>query len=238
MNINPQFNYEVIEYNKDNISFAPIKKGSENDIAYDCKAKLLSSKTGKPIKSVLIKPKSSIAIPLGFSINQPDVIKVPILDNNMKKHNDFVDYINPEYFNSIRNYVDSKITYLANQIRGHSNLNTKVTDFPDIYDYIYDKEEKFSNYIELIPSSEIHSRSGLGFKKSIIAFNGQIDNLFNTELYCKLDNLSDEPQTIYFGDRICQLEMKLVWKPKVKLNKINNLNDIKATRGGFGSTGE
>lgn len=85
---------------------------------------------------------------------------------------------------------------------------------------------------------EVHSRSGLGFKNEIVAFNGQIDNSYNNQIYLKIFNDSDKPFIINFGDRIAQLEFKLVPLIKSNVNIVKTLEDLdKKNRGGFGSTG-
>lgn len=85
---------------------------------------------------------------------------------------------------------------------------------------------------------EVHSRSGLGFKNEIISFNGQIDNSYNNQIYLKIFNESDKPFVINFGDRIAQLEFKLVPLINHKVNKFKTLKELdKKNRSGFGSTG-
>lgn len=85
---------------------------------------------------------------------------------------------------------------------------------------------------------EVHSRSGLGFKSEIVVFNGQIDNSYNNQIYLKIFNESDKPFTINFGDRIAQLEFKLIPLINHKVNKFKTLKELdKKNRGGFGSTG-
>lgn len=88
------------------------------------------------------------------------------------------------------------------------------------------------------PSSEIHSRSGLAFNSNIKAFNGQIDNGYKKEIRVKLTNNGRKPFTIKYGDRIGQLEIKLVPEINVEKNIVESLSQLDmGNRGGFGSTG-
>ena len=102
------------------------------------------------------------------------------------------------------------------------------------FNYEYDNNKT----LELFPSSEVHSRSGLGFVSNIHAFNGQIDHTYNKEIRVKLTNNGEKPFIIKYGDRIGQLEIKLI--PNCNVNK-TTVNDLKSLdmgkRGGFGSTG-
>lgn len=102
------------------------------------------------------------------------------------------------------------------------------------FNYEYDNNKT----LELFPSSEVHSRSGLGFVSNIHAFNGQIDHTYNKEIRVKLTNNGEKPFIIKYGDRIGQLEIKLI--PNCNVNK-TTVNDLKSLdmrkRVGFGSTG-
>jgi dUTPase len=97
---------------------------------------------------------------------------------------------------------------------------------------------ELKDLLKLYPSSEVHSRSGLAFNSNIKAFNGQIDNTYQKEIRVKLTNNSRKPFTIKYGDRIGQLEIKLVPEINVEKNIVESLSQLDmGNRGGFGSTG-
>lgn len=84
---------------------------------------------------------------------------------------------------------------------------------------------------------QIGSRSGLMFKKSIMAFPGVIDSGYRGELGIILLNLGDALQTVDWGHRIAQLII-LPLAPEVQFSRCDRLVPSARGEGGFGSTGE
>lgn len=83
----------------------------------------------------------------------------------------------------------------------------------------------------------ISSRSGLGFKKNIIAFPGTIDNSYRGEIVIKLSQLTDEedPFIIEVGDRVAQGIVFSI--PNLSVSEGNVSTDTSRGDRGFGSTG-
>lgn len=93
--------------------------------------------------------------------------------------------------------------------------------------------------IKLIPCSQIQSRSGLGFKTSVVAFNGQIDNTYNKEILVKLTNESAHVRTIKKGEKIGQLRIDFIPFTEAEAIIVKSLEELQeGSRGGFGSTGK
>ena len=94
-------------------------------------------------------------------------------------------------------------------------------------------------YIELPPGYEcqIRPRSGLALKRGLTVLNspGTIDADYRGEVCVILANLSNEPQTIENGERVCQMVVArhstVEWKP------VEMLSDTTRGAGGFGHTG-
>lgn len=94
-------------------------------------------------------------------------------------------------------------------------------------------------YIELPPGFEcqIRPRSGLALKRGLTVLNspGTIDADYRGEVCVILANLSDTPQTIENGERICQMVVArhatVVWQ------LVEQLGDTERGAGGFGHTG-
>ena len=94
-------------------------------------------------------------------------------------------------------------------------------------------------YIELPPGYEcqIRPRSGLALKRGLTVLNspGTIDADYRGEVCVILANLSNEPQTIENGERVCQMVVArhsiVEWKP------VEELSDTTRGAGGFGHTG-
>lgn len=82
---------------------------------------------------------------------------------------------------------------------------------------------------------KVESRSGLGFKHSILAHPGIIDNGYRGDAGIKLYNLSDKDYEIKAGDRIAQFVIYLNIGMNVEWGQIQNTD-----RGekGFGSSGK
>ena len=84
---------------------------------------------------------------------------------------------------------------------------------------------------------QIRSRSGLAINHGIIVLNspGTIDQDFRGHLKIILANFGTEDYLIKQGDRIAQLVISSVVRPKIKL--VENLSATKRGIKGFGSTG-
>ena len=84
---------------------------------------------------------------------------------------------------------------------------------------------------------QIRSRSGLAINHGIIVLNspGTIDQDFRGHLKIILANFGTEDYLIKQGDRIAQLVISSVVRPKIKL--VENLSTTKRGIKGFGSTG-
>lgn len=84
---------------------------------------------------------------------------------------------------------------------------------------------------------QVRPRSGLALKHGITVLNtpGTIDSKYRGEIGVILMNLSDEPFTIYPGDRIAQMVFKKV--EKAILYQVNKLDEANDRGGGFGHSG-
>lgn len=85
--------------------------------------------------------------------------------------------------------------------------------------------------------AQIRPRSGLALKHGITCLNspGTIDSDYRGELKVILINLSDTEYTISKGERIAQMIVSKVEKAKWEL--VDELDETKRGRGGFGHTG-
>ena len=94
-------------------------------------------------------------------------------------------------------------------------------------------------YIELPPGYEcqIRPRSGLALKRGLTVLNspGTIDADYRGEVCVILANLSNEPQTIENGERVCQ--MVVAKHSTVQWQLVDALGDAERGAGGFGHTG-
>lgn len=94
-------------------------------------------------------------------------------------------------------------------------------------------------YIELPPGYEcqIRPRSGLALKRGLTVLNspGTIDADYRGEICVILANLSNEPQTIENGERVCQ--MIVARYSTVKWKQVDALCATERGEGGFGHTG-
>ena len=94
-------------------------------------------------------------------------------------------------------------------------------------------------YIELPPGYEcqIRPRSGLALKRGLTVLNspGTIDADSRGEVCVILANLSNEPQTIENGERVCQ--MVVAKHSTVQWQLVDALGDTERGAGGFGHTG-
>ena len=94
-------------------------------------------------------------------------------------------------------------------------------------------------YIELPPGYEcqIRPRSGLALKRGLTVLNspGTIDADYRGEVCVILANLSNEPQTIENGERVCQ--MVVAKHSTVQWQLVDALGDTERGAGGFGHKG-
>ena len=94
-------------------------------------------------------------------------------------------------------------------------------------------------YIELPVGYEaqIRPRSGLALKRGLTVLNtpGTIDADYRGEIGVILINLSNEPQTIESGERICQ--MVVARHEQVEWQPVEVLNESERNDGGFGHSG-
>ena len=81
---------------------------------------------------------------------------------------------------------------------------------------------------------DIRPRSGLFFKKGIICA-GTIDSDYRGNIKVCLRNLTDEPVTVLYGERIAQL--CIVPVELCEFLKVDELSDTDRGENGFGSTG-
>jgi len=84
---------------------------------------------------------------------------------------------------------------------------------------------------------QMRPRSGLALKNGITLANtpGTIDADYRGDIGVILENRGDKNFVVYPGDRIAQLVVCLVIKPKITV--CANLSVTKRGKGGFGSTG-
>ena len=82
---------------------------------------------------------------------------------------------------------------------------------------------------------KVESRSGLGFKHSILAHPGIIDNGYRGDAGIKLYNLGDKDYEIKAGDRIAQFVLYLNISMAIDWGKVE-LTD--RNEKGFGSSGK
>ena len=84
---------------------------------------------------------------------------------------------------------------------------------------------------------QIRPRSGLALKRGLTVLNtpGTIDADYRGEVCVIIVNLSNEPQTIEDGERICQ--MVVARHETVQWQLVEGLDDTERGAGGFGHTG-
>ncbi|MDR3153935.1 MAG: dUTP diphosphatase [Deltaproteobacteria bacterium] len=85
---------------------------------------------------------------------------------------------------------------------------------------------------------QVRPRSGTALKKGLTVINtpGTIDSDYRGEISLALVNLGREPQRISRGDRLAQLVIMKVERPRVVV--VETLAETSRGAGGFGSTGE
>ena len=87
-------------------------------------------------------------------------------------------------------------------------------------------------------SVRLHARSGTSLKQGLVLANaeGVIDSDYVEEVYILLHNISENAQTINFGDRVAQGE--LVKNEVYEIEETATRPSVKSSRaGGMGSTG-
>lgn len=87
-------------------------------------------------------------------------------------------------------------------------------------------------------SVRLHARSGTSLKQGLVLANaeGVIDSDYVEEVFILLHNISENAQTINFGDRIAQAE--LVKNEEYDIEESASRPSVKSSRtGGMGSTG-
>ena len=84
---------------------------------------------------------------------------------------------------------------------------------------------------------QIRPRSGLALKKGVTVLNtpGTIDADYRGEIGVIVVNLSNEPQTIENGERLCQ--MVVARHETVDWEAVDTLDSTQRGAGGFGHTG-
>lgn len=84
---------------------------------------------------------------------------------------------------------------------------------------------------------QIRPRSGLALKRGLTVLNtpGTIDADYRGEIGVIMVNVSDEPQTIEDGERICQ--MVFARHSTVSWQQVDSLDQTERGAGGFGHTG-
>lgn len=82
---------------------------------------------------------------------------------------------------------------------------------------------------------EVRSRSGLGFKHDVLAFNGTIDADYRGEIMLKVWNLGTEPFYVEKGMRMAQGVIKKVYQ--AFFNVVDELGATDRGDKGFSSTG-
>lgn len=85
--------------------------------------------------------------------------------------------------------------------------------------------------------AQIRPRSGLALKRGLTVLNtpGTIDADYRGEIGIILINLSQEPQTIESGERICQMVIARHEQPTIE--EVTVLSDTERGAGGFGHSG-
>ena len=85
--------------------------------------------------------------------------------------------------------------------------------------------------------AQIRPRSGLALKRGLTVLNspGTIDADYRGEVGIILINLSNEPQTIAPGERICQ--MVIARHEQLEVVEVEVLSDTERGAGGFGHSG-
>lgn len=85
--------------------------------------------------------------------------------------------------------------------------------------------------------AQVRPRSGMSIKHGITLINcvGTIDEDYRGEICVPVVNISNEEYTIQNGDRIAQMIIAQVSKPKIEVTQ--EISQTQRGAGGFGSTG-
>lgn len=85
--------------------------------------------------------------------------------------------------------------------------------------------------------AQIRPRSGLALKRGLTVLNtpGTIDADYRGEIGVILINMSQEPQTIESGERICQMVISRV--EQAEMIEVTTLDETERGAGGFGHSG-
>ena len=85
--------------------------------------------------------------------------------------------------------------------------------------------------------AQIRPRSGLALKRGLTVLNtpGTIDADYRGEIGVILINMSQEPQTIESGERICQMVISRV--EQAEMTEVTTLDETERGAGGFGHSG-
>lgn len=85
--------------------------------------------------------------------------------------------------------------------------------------------------------AQVRPRSGMSIKHGITLINcvGTIDEDYRGEICVPVVNISNEEYTIQNGDRIAQMVIAQVSKPKIEVTQ--EISQTQRGAGGFGSTG-
>ena len=115
-----------------------------------------------------------------------------------------------------------------------ANLENDITILPD---EIVKIPTGFSTSFRKDYVALVYSRSGLALKNGLVVCQGTavIDSDYRGEWFIPLHNQSSQPQLIRSGDRIAQLLIQPVCR--MKAIEVDDLNETRRGRGGFGSTG-
>ena len=81
----------------------------------------------------------------------------------------------------------------------------------------------------------LRPRSGLGIKKGIMIHIGTIDSGYRGSWMVRLFNFSEQPHTIYAGDRVAQGALREI--PKVEIMESDKISSSSRGTNGLGSTG-
>ena len=81
----------------------------------------------------------------------------------------------------------------------------------------------------------LRPRSGLGIKKGIMIHIGTIDSGYRGSWMVRLFNFSEQPNTIYAGDRVAQGALREI--PKVEIMESDKISSSSRGTNGLGSTG-
>ncbi len=169
-------------------------------------------------KEYNLKPNQFVIIGIGASLKQQESVQL----------------LKPESLMPFAELIGNIQRFLTNQF--------DVNEFNNNIDKIekkYFNVEKTKDYeLKFYPSSEMHTRSGHAFNYSLEVYNGQIDNLYDNMIRVKITNNSSQNYIIQQGERIGQLEIKLVPESEDEIEYYKTISELNGGgRSGFGSSG-